>query len=93
MLNDDENVLAFGFGRRICAGRHLADTTVWATIVSVLSTFNITKAKDAVGNEIDIDPEYPDTLISHPGPFVCSITPRSQTTKSLIQATVETPAA
>ncbi|KAF7365161.1 O-methylsterigmatocystin oxidoreductase [Mycena venus] len=92
-LNDDDTVLAFGFGRRVCAGRHLADTTVWATIVSVLSTFNITKAKDAAGNEIDIDPQYSDTLISHPEPFVCSITPRSQTAKSLIQATVEIPVA
>ncbi|KAJ7259485.1 cytochrome P450 [Mycena haematopus] len=57
------------FGRRICPGRHNADATIWATIVSVLSTFNITKAKDATGKEVDIDPEYPDGLISHPQPF------------------------
>ncbi|KAF7346417.1 O-methylsterigmatocystin oxidoreductase [Mycena sanguinolenta] len=65
-LNDDDTVLAFGFGRRICVGRHFADATIWGTIVSVLSTFNIAKAKDATGNEIDIDPDYSDGLVSHP---------------------------
>ncbi|KAJ7811372.1 cytochrome P450 [Mycena leptocephala] len=88
-LNDDDTVLAFGFGRRICVGRHTADATVWATIVSVLSTFNIAKAKDAAGHEIDIDPNYSDGLVSHPQHFACSITPRSETAKNLVQATVE----
>ncbi|KAJ7855936.1 cytochrome P450 [Mycena olivaceomarginata] len=51
-LNADDHTLAFGFGRRICAGRHAADATVWAAIVSILSTFNIAKAKDAVGKRL-----------------------------------------
>jgi hypothetical protein len=53
------------FGRRICVGRHTADATVWATIVSVLSTFNIAKAMDAAGHEIDIDPNYSDGLVRY----------------------------
>ncbi|KAF7357537.1 O-methylsterigmatocystin oxidoreductase [Mycena sanguinolenta] len=89
-LNEDDTVLTFGFGRRICAGRHHADATIWATIVSVLSTFNIEKAKDATGKEINIDPKYSDGLISHPEPFACSITPRSEMAKTLVQATAET---
>ncbi|KAF7357541.1 O-methylsterigmatocystin oxidoreductase [Mycena sanguinolenta] len=89
-LNEDATILAFGFGRRICAGRHHADATIWATIVSVLSTFNIAKAKDATGKEIDINPKYSDGFISHPGPFACSITPRSEMAKTLVQATAET---
>ncbi|KAJ7935572.1 cytochrome P450 [Mycena leptocephala] len=88
-LNDDDTVLAFGFGRRICVGRHTADATIWATIVSVLSTFNIAKAKDAAGHEIDIDANYCDGVISHPQHFACSITPRSETAENLVQATVE----
>ncbi|KAF7346382.1 O-methylsterigmatocystin oxidoreductase [Mycena sanguinolenta] len=86
-LNDDDTILAFGFGRRICVGRHTADASVWATIVSVLSTFNIAKARDATGKEIDIDPSYSDGMISHPEPFICSITPRSEAANSLVQAT------
>ncbi|KAF7346403.1 Cytochrome p450 [Mycena sanguinolenta] len=89
-LNDDDTILAFGFGRRICVGRHLADATIWGTIVSVLSTYNIAKAKDDAGNEIDIDPRYSDGMISHPEPFECSIAPRSEAAKSLVEFTTET---
>ncbi|KAJ6508849.1 cytochrome P450 [Mycena sanguinolenta] len=89
-LNDDDTILAFGFGRRLCPGRHNAEATVWATIVSVLSTFNIAKAKDATGKEIPIDPKYSDGMISHPETFACSITPRSEIAKTLVQATAET---
>ncbi|KAF7357539.1 O-methylsterigmatocystin oxidoreductase [Mycena sanguinolenta] len=89
-LNKDATILTFGFGPRICAGRHHADATIWATIVSVLSTFNITKAKDTTGKEIDIDPKYSDGMVSHPEPFACSITPRSEMAKTLVQATAET---
>ncbi|KAJ6559091.1 cytochrome P450, partial [Mycena vulgaris] len=59
-LNDDDTVLAFGFGRRICVGRHTADATIWAAITSVLSAFIIAKAKDEAGNEIEINPAYSD---------------------------------
>ncbi|KAJ7672747.1 cytochrome P450 [Mycena rosella] len=88
-LNDDDTVLAFGFGRRICVGRHTADATVWATITSVLSAFTIAKAKDEAGNEIDIDPVYSDGSISHPQPFQCSIAPRSELAQNLVEATAD----
>ncbi|KAF7357516.1 Cytochrome P450 [Mycena sanguinolenta] len=89
-LNENATILTFGFGRRICPGRHHADATIWATIVSVLSTFNIAKAKDATGKEIDIDPKYSDGLVSQPGRFACSITPRSEMAKTLVQAAADT---
>ncbi|KAF7348405.1 O-methylsterigmatocystin oxidoreductase [Mycena sanguinolenta] len=54
-LNADDRILSFGFGRRICIGRYAAVATVWATMVSILSTFNISKAKDANGNTIEIE--------------------------------------
>ncbi|KAF7346265.1 O-methylsterigmatocystin oxidoreductase [Mycena sanguinolenta] len=82
-LNNDDTILAFGCGL-------VPHATVWATIASVLSTFNIAKAKDATGKEIDVDPKYSDGLLSHPGPFACAITPRSETAKALVQAATET---
>ncbi|KAF7365093.1 O-methylsterigmatocystin oxidoreductase [Mycena venus] len=84
-LNTDDHILAFGFGRRICVGRHAADATVWATIVSVLSTFNIAKAKDDTGKEIDIEPVFTDGLVSHSKPFKCTITPRSEVARQLME--------
>jgi cytochrome P450 len=46
--------LAFGVGKRICPGRHFADTTIFIAASSVLSVFNVTKAKDENGNEIPV---------------------------------------
>ncbi|KAJ7928088.1 cytochrome P450 [Mycena leptocephala] len=86
-LSAGDNILSFGFGRRICPGRHAADATVWASIVSVLSVFNITKAKDLAGEEIQLQPLYSDGLVSHPLPFKCSITPRNQVAIQLIEDT------
>ncbi|KAF9044672.1 cytochrome P450, partial [Rhodocollybia butyracea] len=43
------NIYAYGFGRRICTGRYMADNTVWLTIVSVLATLDLRKAKDDEG--------------------------------------------
>ncbi|KAF9070761.1 cytochrome P450 1 [Rhodocollybia butyracea] len=81
------NIYAFGFGRRVCAGRHMADNTVWLTIVSVLATLNLRKAKDDAGNEIDIPGEYTKTFFRHPSPYRSSITPRDQQARDLILAT------
>ncbi|KAJ7366634.1 cytochrome P450 [Mycena albidolilacea] len=88
-LNADDHILAFGFGRRICAGRHAADATVWGAIVSVLSTFNIAKAKDASGKEIEIEIEFTDGVVSHPKPYNCAITPRSDVARQLVESTTE----
>jgi cytochrome P450 len=60
-LDEDGNLrdhpamsLAFGVGKRICPGRHFADATLFMVASSVLSLFNITKAKDANGREIPV---------------------------------------
>ncbi|KAF7348401.1 hypothetical protein MSAN_01794100 [Mycena sanguinolenta] len=83
-LNADDQILGFGFGRRVCVGRYAADATVWATIVSVLSTFDIAKTKDETGKEIEIEPVFADGVVSHPKPFQCSITPRNNIIRQLI---------
>jgi cytochrome P450 len=46
--------LAFGIGKRICPGRHVVDLTIFIVTSSVLSVFNMTKAKDENGNEIPV---------------------------------------
>ncbi|KAF8158874.1 cytochrome P450 [Mycena galopus ATCC 62051] len=84
-LNADDRILAFGFGRRNCAGRQAADATVWATVVSILATFNIAKAKYETGEEIEVDPVFAGGLASQPMPFKCAITPRNDITRQLIE--------
>ncbi|EEB99662.1 hypothetical protein MPER_00620 [Moniliophthora perniciosa FA553] len=60
--NDDVNFI-FGFERRICPGRYLAIATFWGAMTSILSAFDITKAKDENGNEIKVEVEIIDGLV------------------------------
>ncbi|KAI0278782.1 cytochrome P450 [Russula aff. rugulosa BPL654] len=60
-LNEDGTVrddpmlsLVFGVGKRICPGRHLVESTLFIGASSILSVFNVTKAKDENGNEIPV---------------------------------------
>ena len=46
--------LAFGAGKRICPGRHFVDAELFVVTASVLSVFNVTKAKDKNGDEIPV---------------------------------------
>ncbi|KAH7337962.1 cytochrome P450 [Rhizoctonia solani] len=43
---------SFGFGRRSCPGVHLAESTLFITIATMLALFNIRPIKDKQGNEI-----------------------------------------
>ncbi|KAF8634118.1 hypothetical protein AX15_001055 [Amanita polypyramis BW_CC] len=88
-LNDDTMEYVFGFGRRICPGRFVADAVLWLVVATVLSTFNISKAKDENGVEIEIDPDaFTDSVTSSPLPFKCSIVPRSRQAEGLIRSLV-----
>ncbi|KAH9987417.1 cytochrome P450 [Russula vinacea] len=54
-IRDDPTLsLVFGAGKRICPGRHLVDATLFIVTSSVLSAFDVTKAKDENGNEIPV---------------------------------------
>src|SRR6266850_433815 len=54
-FQDDPTIaLAFGVGRRVCPGRHFVDATLFIVASSVLSMFDITKAKDKNDREIPV---------------------------------------
>ncbi|KAF9485763.1 cytochrome P450 [Pholiota conissans] len=82
-------VLAFGFGRRICPGRYSASSTLWLTIASVLACFDISKAKDAEGNEIEVDDGFVfQSITLRKTPFKCTITPRFEGVRKLVEEAV-----
>ncbi|KAJ3505494.1 hypothetical protein NLJ89_g7384 [Agrocybe chaxingu] len=85
-LNRDvrEPTVAFGFGRRICPGRHIAVSTLWISAASILTVYDISIAMDVHGNPIVPTQEYISSMVMHPAPFKCSITPRSQEAERLI---------
>jgi len=81
---DPRNV-SFGFGRRICPGRVLADTSLFISCAMSLAVFDIGKySKDGVVVEPVV--EQKTGTISHPKPFKFSIKPRSQKALDLINA-------
>ena len=94
---------AFGYGRRICPGRHFSDSELFITIASVLAVFIISPPTDESSDPIDID--HHNGLLScvsmplfilpwsemnsrFPRPLSCMITPRSPEAEALILATV-----
>jgi len=89
-LNDDNRILAYGFGRRICVGRSVASSMLWLIIVSFLACFDIKKARDELGNEVEIDHTYVvEGMVTHKKPFACSIVPRCEQVRKLIECTVD----
>ncbi|KAE9397652.1 cytochrome P450 [Gymnopus androsaceus JB14] len=70
--------ISFGFGRRVCPGRHMALSSFWLSVSSLLHSFNITPAIDKDGNPIEPKVEYISTLQNRPAPFQCTIKPRSE---------------
>lgn len=84
----DAELPTFGFGRRVCPGRHMATSSIWITVASVLSTFDIVKSIDRDGNIIEPSEKYTNGLLIYPEPFKCTIKPRSEAAKALIQASV-----
>ncbi|KAJ3539528.1 hypothetical protein NM208_g5454 [Fusarium decemcellulare] len=77
----------FGYGRRICPGRYLADDNLFLTLSRLLATFHIGKAVDGQGKEIDVKMEATPGLITHPVSFPYSIKPRSARHAELIRST------
>ena len=81
----DPHLYAFGFGRRICPGRMLADATIYIAVAQFLAAFNISRpVRD--GHVVDIDLDFTTGVISHPAPFDSTITPRSPAYEELIRA-------
>ncbi|KAG9313624.1 cytochrome P450 [Chiua virens] len=67
---------AFGFGRRMCVGRHFAESSVWTVMARVLAVFKILKPLDKTGSEVAVEPAFTSGLAIHPVPFPCRIVPR-----------------
>lgn len=59
----DPRTILFGFGRRICPGRELADPSVFMEVAMSLAVFNIRKARDEYGHEIDVSYEMSPGII------------------------------
>ncbi|PQE29333.1 cytochrome p450 protein [Rutstroemia sp. NJR-2017a WRK4] len=76
----------FGFGRRVCPGRYLADNGVWIAIATILHTLKIGKKRDSEGKEITPVPEISTGITTQAGDFPCVFTPRFEGVEKLLAA-------
>ncbi|KAJ2917333.1 hypothetical protein MD484_g3041, partial [Candolleomyces efflorescens] len=79
---------AFGFGRRICPGRHISLDSIYAMISGTLALFDILPPKDADGNVKPLNPTFSEGLLCHPDPFELVIRPRSDRHKLFLETLV-----
>ncbi|KAI5892518.1 cytochrome P450 [Schizophyllum commune H4-8] len=66
----------FGFGRRICVGRHFADATLWIIMATMLATLNFERVLDDDGQPVTPKVSLTAGLTSHPESFPCVLMPR-----------------
>ncbi|KAL4263128.1 cytochrome P450 family protein [Pleurotus pulmonarius] len=77
---------AFGFGRRICPGRHFAFSSVWILTATLLATLNISEGKDENEVTIPFSPEFKSGITSRPKEFVCDMIARSSASQFLLSS-------
>ncbi|KAF9222448.1 cytochrome P450 [Gyrodon lividus] len=76
LTSDDVLNIAFGFGRRICVGRHFANLSLWSAMSTILAVFKLSLPKDEDGREVSFEPKWAAGITTHPLPFPCSFVPR-----------------
>ncbi|KLO17442.1 cytochrome P450 [Schizopora paradoxa] len=82
----DPAKVAFGFGRRICPGRFMAENTVFIMAVQILAVFDICKALNDKGEVIEPEVKFThDGVARYPLPFECAIKPRSREAIELLR--------
>jgi hypothetical protein len=60
---------AFGFGRRVCPGTHIAEQSLFANLATVLHTLDVMRAKDHDGMEVIPDVGVNSGVLCHALPF------------------------
>ncbi|KAJ5521000.1 hypothetical protein N7463_001453 [Penicillium fimorum] len=84
---DDTNLpfLAFGFGKRVCPGQHIAKRSLYIVISRVLWGFDITHAQKR-GKRVELNPDdLIQNILSGPKPYKAAFTVRSPKHRSVIE--------
>ncbi|KAI0072731.1 cytochrome P450 [Panus rudis PR-1116 ss-1] len=75
----------FGFGRRQCPGKDLAEATIFIALTSLFHVFKFSPAKDTEGNPMPIDTNHMEHSVRHVKPFACDIKRRWLQAESLVR--------
>ncbi|KAJ9132445.1 Cytochrome P450 [Pleurostoma richardsiae] len=80
---------AYGAGRRVCPGVHLAEKSLFIVITRTLWGFTISKKKSLDGSVIEPVTKMMEGFLSVPEPFDCDISVRSPAHEKLIRESYE----
>ncbi|KAK4208024.1 putative cytochrome P450 E-class, group I [Rhypophila decipiens] len=80
----------FGYGRRICPGRHIGRNSLWIAMARLLWAFDVTPELDNGGSPVKVDLEGTDGVVTKPLPFKCRIEPRGQWVRDLVGSECDT---
>ncbi|KIJ57163.1 hypothetical protein M422DRAFT_238752 [Sphaerobolus stellatus SS14] len=83
-VRDPAHTGAFGFGRRICPGRNVAESSLFIGVASMLQVFEISRPLTQSGKEVPFTYDFMEGLLSQPKEFPCVIRPRSEEARMLI---------
>ncbi|KAI9454042.1 cytochrome P450 [Lactarius psammicola] len=83
---NQEGHSSYGFGRRNCVGKVLANESLFIYVARILWAVNIERVRDDRGNEVlpDTDGLVDIGLVIHPTPFDFKVTPRFLEVMSLL---------
>ncbi|RAH70575.1 cytochrome P450 [Aspergillus aculeatinus CBS 121060] len=86
----DPRKMAFGFGRRLCPGRILAESSIFIIVVQFLAVFEVkTRQTSQDEKHKQMTPEFQPGVISHPAPFDFRVRARSPHCEALIRSSQE----
>ncbi|OQU98374.1 hypothetical protein CLAIMM_04170 [Cladophialophora immunda] len=84
--NPELPLYAFGFGRRACTGQHVSNNSLFIIVARVLWAFEIKKALDERGDEVEIDDmAFTSGFNSRPEPFEVRFVPRSRRVVEVVE--------
>ncbi|KAI3595109.1 cytochrome p450 [Moniliophthora roreri] len=82
----DSLSVSWGFGRRSCPGRNLAESMLLLAAARILAVYNIGNKRTPDGKEVKVHPEFVSQgILLQPKSFQCSFVPRSHEARLLIE--------
>ncbi|KAH8985569.1 cytochrome P450 [Lactarius akahatsu] len=79
----EEGHMTFGFGRRVCPGRYVAEGTISIDIATLLWAMRFERPEGSQG-ELGVRNRVQSGLTAHPVPFECKVVPRFTEAEALL---------
>ncbi|KAK0662076.1 putative cytochrome P450 E-class, group I [Cercophora samala] len=89
-LGEELPIVGFGYGRRICPGRHVARNSLWIAVARLLWAFDIKPELNDVGDPVDVDTKGTDGLVTKPLPFKARFIPRGNWVREVVARECDT---